>query len=72
MRKKILLISCLCIAALIVELKKNKSAASGIDQIKEKKYYESLEHYEGDLIFVGVNYDEDTKEHSCRIERTRY
>lgn len=56
------------IPAIIIELKNNKSAESAIKQIKEKKYDELLEHYRGELLFVGINYDADTKEHQCRIE----
>ena len=56
------------IPAVIIELKNNKSAESAINQIKEKKYDDLLEHYRGDLLFVGINYDPDTKEHQCRIE----
>lgn len=55
--------------ALIIELKRNDSAESGIDQIKEKKYFMSLEHYNGNLLFVGINYDEKNKTHTCRIEK---
>ena len=56
------------IPAMIIELKNNKSAESAINQIKEKKYDDLLEHYRGRLLFVGINYDPDTKEHQCRIE----
>ena len=56
------------IPAMIIELKNNKSAESAINQIKEKKYDDLLEHYRGDLLFVGINYDPETKEHQCRIE----
>lgn len=56
------------IPAMIIELKNNKSAESAISQIKEKKYDDLLEHYRGDLLFVGINYDPETKEHQCRIE----
>lgn len=56
------------IPAMIVELKNGKSAESAINQIKEKKYDDLLEHYRGELLFVGINYDPDTKEHQCRIE----
>lgn len=55
--------------ALIIELKHNKSAESAIDQIRRKQYYDSLEHYHGSLLFVGINYDEQEKSHRCRIER---
>ena len=56
------------IPAMIIELKNNKSAESAINQIKEKKYDDLLEHYRGDLLFVGINYDPDKKEHQCKIE----
>ena len=56
------------IPAMIIELKNNKSAESAISQIKEKKYDDLLEHYRGDLLFVGINYDPETKEHQCKIE----
>ncbi len=55
--------------AMIIELKKNKTAESAIDQIREKRYFDALEHYQGNLLFVGINYDEDDKTHTCRIER---
>ena len=55
--------------AMIIELKHNRSAESAIDQIKKKEYFDSLSKYEGDLIFVGINYDEKEKTHTCRIER---
>ncbi len=57
------------IPAMIIELKHNKSAESALDQIKDKKYFDSLNYYYGNLLFVGINYDEDTKSHECRIER---
>lgn len=56
---------------MIVELKYNQSAQGAIAQIKEKKYVESLKEYQGDLLLVGINYDRDTKKHSCVIERYR-
>ena len=57
--------------ALIVELKHNKSSESALNQIKERKYFESLERYKGNLLFVGINYDETEKTHTCRIERLK-
>ncbi|MBR0172652.1 MAG: PD-(D/E)XK nuclease domain-containing protein, partial [Lachnospiraceae bacterium] len=57
------------IPAMIIELKKNDSAESAIDQIKKKQYAESLSHYQGDLLFVGISYDEKEKTHTCRMER---
>ena len=57
------------IPALVIELKHNKSAESALQQIKDKDYNQALNHYKGDLLFVGISYDEKTKEHTCRIER---
>lgn len=57
------------IPAMIIELKHNKSTETALNQIKQKKYFDSLEHYKGDLIFVAINYDEITKSHECKIER---
>ncbi|MBQ6568198.1 MAG: AAA family ATPase, partial [Treponema sp.] len=55
--------------AMIIELKRNGSTESAIKQIREKRYFDSLSAYSGGLLFVGVNYDEDTKTHECRIEQ---
>lgn len=57
------------IPALIVELKHNKCVESAIDQIKNKQYFDSLSQYNGDLLLVGINYNEHFKTHTCRIER---
>ncbi len=54
--------------ALIIELKHNKSAETALNQIKEKQYFDSLAAYKGNLLFIGINYDEKTKKHECRIE----
>ena len=55
--------------AMIVELKWNKSAGGAISQIKEKKYTANLKPYAGNLLLVGINYDEKTGRHSCSIEK---
>lgn len=55
--------------AMIIELKRNSSTESAIDQIKNKRYFDSLAQYKGKLLFVGINYDEKKKTHSCRIEQ---
>ena len=54
--------------ALLVELKWNETAESAIAQIHDKCYPRALEDYKGNLLLVGVSYDEKTKEHTCRIE----
>lgn len=55
--------------ALIVELKWNKCAKSAIDQIKEKKYPESIKEYTDNILLVGISYDKKTKKHECIIEK---
>lgn len=57
--------------AMIVELRWNKTADGAIKQIKERHYPELLSDYVGDMMLVGINYDEETKEHSCKIEKIR-
>lgn len=58
--------------AMIIELKKNGNdggAAGALDQIRRKQYFDSLTHYQGNLLFVGIDYDEKEKTHTCRMER---
>ena len=54
--------------AMIVELKRNSSTETALNQIRQKNYFECLENWTGDILFVGVNYDEETKAHECKIE----
>jgi hypothetical protein len=58
---------------MVVELKVNGSAESALAQIKERRYVEALsdltaDDYGGKILLVGVNYDKETKEHTCKIE----
>ena len=39
-----------------------------INQIKQKNYPSKLTDYTGDILLVGINYDKETKEHTCEIE----
>lgn len=55
--------------ALIVELKRNSSTDTALKQIREKKYFASLDNWHGDVLFVGVNYDAESKKHECKIEK---
>jgi len=55
--------------AMIVELKWDQSAETAISQIKEKQYVSALEKYSGEILLVGINYDKDSKEHQCIIEK---
>ena len=57
--------------AMIVELKWNKTAEGALKQIKENHYPELLSDYVGEMMLVGINYNEETKEHSCKIEKIR-
>lgn len=54
--------------ALVVELKWNKSAHTELQQIKDKKYPESLLQYTGNILLVGITYDKKSKAHECVIE----
>ena len=55
--------------ALIIELKKDKPAQTGIDQIKERNYPQKVAEYTGEMLLVGISYDTDSKQHTCHIER---
>ena len=55
--------------ALIVELKWNRRATTALQQIKLKKYPESIRNYTGNMLLVGINYDKKSKEHQCVIEQ---
>ena len=54
--------------ALVIELKFNHSADTAIDQIKQKNYPSKIAEYTGDILLVGINYDKETKLHTCHIE----
>ncbi|WP_270580187.1 PD-(D/E)XK nuclease domain-containing protein, partial [Eubacterium sp. AF05-24] len=53
--------------AMIIELKYDQDVDSAIKQIKEKKYF-----FLDNLLLVGINYDKNTKKHTCTIEKFRY
>ena len=55
--------------ALLIELKWNKSSEGAIRQVREKNYPAVLKDYGGDILLAGINYDEKTGQHSCRIEK---
>ena len=57
--------------AFVVELKWDKGAEGAIKQIKDKKYFESLEEYKNNMLLVGINYDRKTKTHECKIEKLK-
>jgi len=51
-----------------MELKWDKTAKGAISQIKEKQYVNALKEYQGNLLLAGINYEKDTKRHTCVIE----
>ncbi len=60
---------------LLIELKYKKTAEIAMDQIRRQKYLDGLEHYKGNILVIGINYDSDVpntsqefKHHSCVIE----
>ena len=64
------------IPAIMIELKYDENARSVITQIHRQRYPDRLEHYKGNLILIGINYDRTVsndspsfKHHSCTIER---
>lgn len=54
--------------ALVVELKWNKSAVSALEQMKDRKYPDSIQSYAGSVLLVGINYSKKEKKHECVIE----
>ena len=55
--------------SMIVELKWNETSESALEQIKKRNYPAILNGYLGEMVLVGINYDEKSKNHSCKIER---
>ena len=55
--------------ALVIELKYDKAVDTAIDQIKRRHYTAKVQEYAGHhLLLVGICYDRETKQHTCRIE----
>ena len=54
--------------AIIVELKFKQDVDAAIDQIKRRQYPAKVAQYTDNLLLVGINYDRDTKQHTCHIE----
>lgn len=57
--------------AMLIELKWNKDELSALQQIKENNYPKVLKNYGGEIVLVGIDYNEKTKKHSCKIEKYR-
>lgn len=54
--------------ALIIELKYKQKAISAIEQIKERHYDSKIREFADSILYVGINYDPQTKYHECIIE----
>jgi hypothetical protein len=54
--------------AILVELKWNNPSEAAIDQIRARNYPEAIKGLDTPILLVGVTYDIQTKEHTCRIE----
>ena len=54
---------------MIFELKWDKSAETAIQQIKDRRYADSVLNYTGNILLVGINYDAKPKKHECMIEK---
>lgn len=57
-----------CKPLLVIELKWNESVRTAIDQIKDRDYPEVLKEFSDSILLVGINYNPDSKKHSCKIE----
>ncbi len=64
------------IRLIIIELKNGKSPEEAIQQIVDRDYPGRFDHYKGNIIAVGINYDgslentsKDYKKHSCLIRK---
>ncbi|KAG4083357.1 hypothetical protein H8356DRAFT_1065047 [Neocallimastix lanati (nom. inval.)] len=55
---------------IIIELKVNSTAKKAINQIHQKKYYNGLKKkgYNGNVLLIGINYDQKEGKYSCMIE----
>ena len=53
--------------AIIIELKKGHSADEAIAQIRQREYTAKVRQHTDRLLLVGINYDKETKMHSCKI-----
>ena len=54
--------------AIVLELKYNRDADSGIDQILRKQYPAKVAQYADNLLLVAINYDKKEKTHEVRFK----
>ena len=57
--------------ALAVDPKSGRTAATALQQIKDRQYTQALEGYSGEILLVGISYSRENRDkaHSCVIER---
>ena len=53
---------------MIVELKVDPTPEEAISQIKEKKYFNSLGDYNGQVPLLGISNDSKRLKHSSKVE----
>ena len=56
---------------LLKSCKSKRPLGTAIDQIKRKEYPAKLAEYTGEILLVGINYDKESKQHTCKIERLK-
>ncbi len=56
--------------AVVIELKCDKSTDAAIDQMLRRDYSAKVAEYTGDILLIGINYDRETKTHTCKIVRS--
>lgn len=54
--------------AIILELKVDHSAEEALSRIKERNYMEKVSDRKK-ILLVGINYNRNSKQHTCRIEK---
>ncbi len=54
--------------AVVIELKCNESVGLALNQIKDRRYDKAFKNFQGKVMFVGINYDKESKVHECAIE----
>ncbi len=57
------------VPAMVIELKYGQTVSKALEQIKQKHYTEKLTAFSGEILLVGISFDEK-KGHSCIIEKT--
>ena len=53
---------------IVIELKFNYTVDTAIEQIKLKEDPAQIAEYTVAILLVGINYDKETKQHTCKIE----